>query len=510
MINHEYKDHAVRITMNRPDVNAIDLNFVEEFHSVLDKIERQLRTTTLESPVFKTLTIESSIPEYFSFGFDLPTLAKSDYHYIHRMLTGYLELIRRLILWPIPVIALIEGRCIAGGMVLALGADYRIAAGNKCRFMLNEVNLNIPFPRGVVELVEGICGSVRTRELLTSGKSLRSEDALSIGLIDEFVTQEKSKERLENRIKYFASRPSFGFQKLKEARMEKIALTFAMDLRREKIDELLTDITSKETKQKISKLLGRLDRLGIETASANATLKNSQTEKTQESFQKASGIESLLTALSNRKSVRAFLADPVPQEIINKILDAAKRSPSSKNTQPYGVAITTLKERGKLTNAFIENYRKGVKPSPDFSNGTQTSEMKKHSATLGKNYYEWLGIERKDSKARAEIWEKNYRFWDAPEALFLFTNSQAGNAEILDAGIFLGFLLAAIEAEGLGSIPQASLVEYPDIVREILGLPKNAILLTGVSFGYPDPNAKINQFHTTRRTTQEIMERKIR
>jgi len=80
--------------------------------------------------------------------------------------------------------------------------------------------------------------------------------------------------------------------------------------------------------------------------------------------------------------------------------------------------------------------------------------------------------------------------------VFLDEGIEAGS--FLDCGMFiLSVMLTAVE-EGLATCPQASLAEYPDIVKRTLGYPEDSILICGIALGYEDKEAKVNSYRTPR------------
>lgn len=93
------------------------------------------------------------------------------------------ELIRLLSFAPVPVVALIQGSCFGGGLELALG----------CHFRFSSKNAMFGFPECDHGLMPGLGGTLYTRDLLVdrhrvelilSGKIIRAEEALQIGLVD--------------------------------------------------------------------------------------------------------------------------------------------------------------------------------------------------------------------------------------------------------------------------------------------------------------------------------------
>ncbi|MFZ2071736.1 MAG: nitroreductase family protein [Halobacteriota archaeon] len=75
----------------------------------------------------------------------------------------------------------------------------------------------------------------------------------------------------------------------------------------------------------------------------------------------------LLEAIKSRKSIRAFKPDQVPREILTELLDVARWSPSSANTQPWEFFILTGEALDRYNQFLIEKGRSGElwKPRPD-------------------------------------------------------------------------------------------------------------------------------------------------
>ena len=92
----------------------------------------------------------------------------------------------------------------------------------------------------------------------------------------------------------------------------------------------------------------------------------------------------------------------------------------------------------------------------------------------------------------------------APHVAFFFAPKITDNVFVaMDVGMLVQTFMLALTARGFGSVPQLALALYPDTVREILGVPSEMKLLLGVSFGYPDFDAKINQIHLPRADLRE-------
>lgn len=127
---------------------------------------------------------------------------------------GFLELLDRMVeelyCYPGPTVALVDGHAIAGGCVLALCCDERIApAGARARIGLNEVALGVPFPPTVMAVVRDRVPR-RHHERVLLGAELHSfEQGVALGLLDE--VSDHAEARAQERIELLASRPARAY-----------------------------------------------------------------------------------------------------------------------------------------------------------------------------------------------------------------------------------------------------------------------------------------------------------
>jgi len=103
----------------------------------------------------------------------------------------YNQLMKRLITFPIPVIAVINGHCFAGGMMLALCCDYRIMTDGTKRnawMCMNEVHFGAPWPASFAALLRAKVGDLRIqRKIALEGARFTPAEALKAGLLDYIV-----------------------------------------------------------------------------------------------------------------------------------------------------------------------------------------------------------------------------------------------------------------------------------------------------------------------------------
>ncbi|MBN2963759.1 nitroreductase family protein [Sulfurospirillum sp. T05] len=205
-------------------------------------------------------------------------------------------------------------------------------------------------------------------------------------------------------------------------------------------------------------------------------------------------------AIKKRKSIRAFLDKEVPLELVGRILEHAKQTPSSTNMQPWSVCVVAGEAKKKLDQALLGAFDAGVQPSPDYLYYPKewAEPYKGRRITIGAQMYDILGIKREDKAARIKQWRANFEAFGAPVVLYFFMDKILKGGSWLDYGMFLQSVMLLCVEEGLGSCSMGSLAEYPDIVRKELGVESEKILLCGMAIGYPDTRAPINSLETQR------------
>lgn len=214
----------------------------------------------------------------------------------------------------------------------------------------------------------------------------------------------------------------------------------------------------------------------------------------------------ILEAVTRRSSTRAFIDRPVSRETVTAVLDAARWAPSGVNTQPWDVAVLGADTRRRLGNQIIAAREAGTEPNPDYQYYPEqwAEPYKGRRLRCGLAMYGALGIGREDKDKRKAAWYRNYRFFDAPVGLMFTIDRRMPKGSWIDLGMFLENVMLAALGHGLATCPQASLAEYPDIVREVLGLTADRAVVCGMALGYPDPDAAVNSFRTEREAVESF------
>ena len=215
----------------------------------------------------------------------------------------------------------------------------------------------------------------------------------------------------------------------------------------------------------------------------------------------------LLEGIETRRSFRAFKSTPVPEETLRKILKVASKSPSYRNSQPWEVAVVSNKKKDELGRILYGLAETGAKANPDIPNPPPwPPHLNKLIQESNTKRFLSVGKDPDDKQHRQEMRLLNFEFYGAPCVLFLFIDSTLGDWSVFDLGAFAQNIVLAAHSFGLGSCLQASLGNYPDAVREFLGITKTKKLLLGISIGYPDLDARVNSYQSSRVSPDEFVQ----
>lgn len=211
-------------------------------------------------------------------------------------------------------------------------------------------------------------------------------------------------------------------------------------------------------------------------------------------------------AIRTRWACRAFLETPLTNEQIEQVLEAASWSPSGVNSQPWRVAIAQGNSRQAISQALIAAREQEQEPNPDYRYYPDNwiEPYRSRRIECGKALYSALGIAKEDKSRQQKAWFNNYRFFGAPVALFFFIHQQMNTGSWLDMGLFLQNVMLAATGLGLASCPQASVADYPDIIRQILQVDEEYTLICGMALGYADTQKAVNQYRLERSSPGEF------
>ncbi|SHJ01890.1 Nitroreductase [Shimia gijangensis] len=213
----------------------------------------------------------------------------------------------------------------------------------------------------------------------------------------------------------------------------------------------------------------------------------------------------LQTLLNDRYSCRSYKPVSVSRKVIETILLDAGRAPSWCNFQPWQVHVTSGEGTEAFRNAMLKAFDTTEPEADYFYPTTYTDVRKKRAQTCGYQLYNALGIERHDREGRKDQMRKNFSFFGAPHIAVITSHKELGPYGALDCGGFITSFCLSAQAQGVATVPQASIAYYADAVRQHMSVPDDQLVLAAISFGYADHDHAANNFRTERATLDEMV-----
>lgn len=177
-------DRVVVVAMNSSAVNAQNDGFIRDLHAAVDELER-------EHP--RRAVVLASDGRCFSAGLDFEAVfgmfASGEVERIAAFSRRYVEALLRWFHLPQPTVAAIGGHVFAGGVVLAMACDFRVARP-AVRLAVNEVPIGIPMPGAYVELIAHAIGRPAAARAMLLGEEVTGQALLDRGLVHALVADD--------------------------------------------------------------------------------------------------------------------------------------------------------------------------------------------------------------------------------------------------------------------------------------------------------------------------------
>lgn len=167
----EKKDTVAVLTMNNKE-NRMNLDYASAMIQALDEI--------LEDKGVFSVVICSSDEKNWSQGIDLQWLmerkAADDLNAIRSFLYRMNDLFKKLLLYPMPVIAAINGHAFGNGALLSCTCDFRFMRSDKGFFCFPEVDVSIPFLPGMIAFARKAIPEYKYQEMVYSGRRFTASE----------------------------------------------------------------------------------------------------------------------------------------------------------------------------------------------------------------------------------------------------------------------------------------------------------------------------------------------
>ncbi len=203
------------VILNRPQrLNAITLKMLEELESAIAELERDSST--------RVIALRGAGDRAFSAGADIATFAglfagEEDKASKAREISEKFYRVAQVIeSCSKPVVAVIDGYALGGGLELALACDVRIAS-DRSELGLPEINLGMIPGGGGTQRLPRLVGLARAAEMILTGERIRADEAYRIGLLNRVIPKEGFEEGALELLRRLAEKPPLALRAAKLA-----------------------------------------------------------------------------------------------------------------------------------------------------------------------------------------------------------------------------------------------------------------------------------------------------
>lgn len=200
-------------------------------------------------------------------------------------------------------------------------------------------------------------------------------------------------------------------------------------------------------------------------------------------------------AIQKRRSIRSFKPDPVPKEILEKLIETSRWSPSGSNTQPWEMLVLGGKVLEHVKDHIVQAMQTG-KGNPDIPYPPMPEPYLSRQKAVGQqmNSYRTAGGEPKPEANRFS----HVRFFEAPNAIIIYTSKEICPRAFLGLGMVAQTICLAALDLGLGTCIMSMATFWPEVYRDLFKIPDSKLIAFGIAIGYPDFEARVNNFPRTR------------
>ncbi|MFP8959283.1 enoyl-CoA hydratase/isomerase family protein [Streptomyces nanhaiensis] len=194
------------IRLNRPPMNALDI-------ATQDRLRELAEEATHRDDVRAVVIYGGE--KVFAAGADIKEMREMDHAAMVARSRGLQDSFTAVARIPKPVVAAVTGYALGGGCELALCADIRIAADN-AKLGQPEILLGLIPGAGGTQRLSRLVGPSRAKDLIFTGRQVRADEALAIGLVDKVVPAAEVYEQAHAWAARLAAGPAIALRAAKE------------------------------------------------------------------------------------------------------------------------------------------------------------------------------------------------------------------------------------------------------------------------------------------------------
>jgi enoyl-CoA hydratase/carnithine racemase len=248
----EIKDGVGTLRLAGPRGNAMSGELIEDLSSAI--------RTVAGEPSVRVVLLASAHPKLFCPGLDLVALSDYTRAEMGGYMLSFATVLTDLFALKKPVVAAVNGAAVAGGCLLALTADWRIAKRGAV-MGLNEVKVGVPLPWSAVMLLKTAAPAYAHTAVALLGRNFEGEAAVHAGLASELAEADAFDATVAERLAEFADKDPYAFGVTK-GHLRGATVASMRDREVGLLDEFLDGWFSDSTQARIAKAVAALKSKG--------------------------------------------------------------------------------------------------------------------------------------------------------------------------------------------------------------------------------------------------------
>ena len=207
-ILEERRNRIGIITVNRPEqLNSMNAETRSEMADSFEKMDNdpKIAVVILTGSPGKAFIAGADIKEFAEMKLENSEEMKEDWR-VTKVISGMKK----------PVIAMIDGFCLGGGLEIAMSCDLRISS-NRSKLGQPEINIGIIPGAGGTQRLTRLVGEGRAMELILTGRMINAEEALQYGILNFIFTPEELEEKTMELANTIASKSSYAVERAKRS-----------------------------------------------------------------------------------------------------------------------------------------------------------------------------------------------------------------------------------------------------------------------------------------------------
>ncbi|MEO2168957.1 MAG: enoyl-CoA hydratase/isomerase family protein [bacterium] len=160
--------------------NRFSITNVKRIHELLDEVEAAGNPSAL-------VTVGSG--KFYSNGFDMVEMMADEGKNAAPLIEGALRVLARILSFPAPTVAAVNGHAFGAGAQLAVAHDHRIMRADRGYWCMPEINMPAPLHPGMIALLQARVPATSVSRLIVTGTRYGGEDALAAGIVDEVAAE---------------------------------------------------------------------------------------------------------------------------------------------------------------------------------------------------------------------------------------------------------------------------------------------------------------------------------